>query len=53
MDLRRELQTCQQRLGTSAEQPTDFEHARSLAHEINNRATVEYLRGLVAASRVA
>lgn len=43
-DLHLELQACQRRLGTSEEKSDDFDRARSLAHEINNRLTVEYLR---------
>ncbi len=46
-DLRDQLQVVQKRLGTSAEQASDFEHARHLAHEINNRMTLEYLHAVV------
>lgn len=50
-ELRRALQDCQRRLGTSAEAPGDFDRARVLAHEINNRATIEYLRTMVPRTR--
>jgi hypothetical protein len=41
--LHRELQDRQQRLGTPAEQPGDFDHTLHLAHEINNVFTAEFL----------
>ncbi len=43
-DLHQELQRCQCRLGTSAEEPRDFEQVLHLAHQINNVITAEYLR---------
>lgn len=42
-DLVPELQACERRLGTPQERPGDFERARHLAHEINNRRTVACL----------
>lgn len=38
--LRVMLQVLQARLGTAEEEPCDFEKARVLGHEINNRLTV-------------
>jgi hypothetical protein len=52
-DLRRELQHCERRLGTADERADDFDHARALAHEINNRVTIEYLRSVAPRSLVA
>jgi hypothetical protein len=52
-DLHRELRACEQRLGTAEECPADFERARTLAHEINNRATIEYLRAMAGAERTS
>lgn len=47
-DLHRELQSCQSRLGTTAETAGDFDRALALAHEINNQVAAEYLRVAVA-----
>jgi len=41
--LRAELRLRQRRLGTANEQPDDFEATRALAHQINNRLTIEHL----------
>jgi hypothetical protein len=41
--LRVAMQVIQARLGTAAEQPCDFEKARALGHEINNRLTATKL----------
>lgn len=46
-DLRDQLHLVQKRLGTAAEQASDLEEARHLAHEINNRMTLEYLHAVV------
>ncbi len=46
-ELRFALRQCQRRLGTAAEEPTDFEHARDLAHAINNLLQREYLLAAV------
>lgn len=43
-DLYRELRSCQRRLGTSAEQPDDFERVLRLAHQLNNHLAAAYLR---------
>jgi hypothetical protein len=43
-ELHEELQLCQRRLGTLREVPDDFERVLKLAHEINNRLTVEVMR---------
>lgn len=51
-ELRAELRRCQQRLGTPAESAGDFERARALAHELNNRATIAYLRAALGSDPV-
>ena len=38
------LHVIQRRLGTSQEQPGDFDYARMVAHELNNAITVSRLR---------
>jgi hypothetical protein len=45
-DLYHELRACQRRLGTPAETADDFERVLTLAHELNNRLTAEYLRAV-------
>jgi hypothetical protein len=52
-DLRRELHLCERRLGTAEECADDFDRARALAHEINNRVTIEYLRSVAPTSLIA
>ena len=49
-ELRHALRKLERRLGTSTERAGDFERARSLAHEINNRAQQDYLRAMLAAA---
>lgn len=49
-ELRNALRGVERRLGTPNERPGDFEHARALAHEINNRAQQDYLRAIIAAA---
>ncbi len=46
-ELHEQLQAHERRLGTPAELPGDFDRARALAHEINNRAQRDYLRALL------
>lgn len=46
-ELRQALRVLERRLGTADERPGDFERARSLAHEINNRAQRDYLRAML------
>lgn len=43
IQLYQEIRRHQTRLGTPAERPGDFERVLALAHDINNRLTVEYL----------
>ena len=49
-DLRATLRALQQRLGTPAERPEDFNAARAIAHAINNRIQIDYLRQLIGAA---
>ena len=38
------LRRLESRLGTTQERPRDFEHARIVAHQLNNRLAVERMR---------
>jgi hypothetical protein len=39
------LAAIEMRLGTAAERTNDLDHVRAIAHELNNRITIDRLRG--------